>query len=75
MYQIELLSLDTLSCYLHWWHVSHVLYLFSDYLFENKRRKDIQIYTRIVEDVKPLIEDGYSVYVTGHRYVRVIMNK
>lgn len=40
---------------------------FHDYLFENKRRKDgIQIYTRIVEDVKPLIEDGYSVYVTGH---------
>ncbi|OEU06672.1 alpha/beta-hydrolase [Fragilariopsis cylindrus CCMP1102] len=38
---------------------------FHDYLFENKRRS-IQIYTRIVEDVKPLIEDGYSVYVTGH---------
>jgi len=40
---------------------------FHDYLFENKRRKDgIQIYTRIVEDLEPLMEDGYSVYVTGH---------
>jgi len=40
---------------------------FHDYLFENNLLDNgIQRYTRIIEDLKPLIEDGYSVYVTGH---------
>eukprot|EP00751_Fragilariopsis_kerguelensis_P046762 CAMPEP_0170989022 /NCGR_PEP_ID=MMETSP0736-20130129/7519_1 /TAXON_ID=186038 /ORGANISM="Fragilariopsis kerguelensis, Strain L26-C5" /LENGTH=435 /DNA_ID=CAMNT_0011413447 /DNA_START=141 /DNA_END=1448 /DNA_ORIENTATION=+ len=39
---------------------------FHDYLFDNQKRIKIQIYDKIVEDIKPLMEDGYSVYVTGH---------
>merc|ERR1719491_338565 len=39
---------------------------FYEYLFENKRRIKKQVYDKIVEDIKPLMEDGYSVYVTGH---------
>jgi len=44
--------------------------LFSDYLFNNKRVDGDQRYDRILEDIEPLMEEGYSFYVTGHRYVK-----
>jgi len=40
-----------------------------DYLFNNAREKGQQKYDEILDDLKDLMEEGYSVYVTGHRYV------
>ena len=46
---------------------------FAAYLFDNKIRDDnVQVYENIIKDIKPLMEDNYSVYVTGHRYVQII---
>jgi len=37
-----------------------------DYLFNNAREKGQQKYDEILDDLKDLMEEGYSVYVTGH---------
>jgi len=39
---------------------------FSNYLFNNAREKGQQKYDEILDDLKDLMEEGYSVYVTGH---------
>jgi len=39
---------------------------FSNYLFDNAREKGQQKYDEILDDLKDLMEEGYSVYVTGH---------
>jgi len=39
---------------------------FYEYLFDNERIAGEQRYDRIVDDIRPLMEKGYSVYVTGH---------
>jgi len=38
---------------------------FYDYLFDNNNI-ETQVYEKIRNDIKPLMEDGYSLYVTGH---------
>jgi len=38
---------------------------FYQYIFDNSE-VDVQRYDKIREDIEPLMEDGYSVYVTGH---------
>lgn len=44
-------------------------FILSEYLFDNDKIAGEQRYDRIVDDIRPLMEEGYSVYVTGHRYV------
>jgi len=39
---------------------------FYEYLFDNDKIAGEQRYDRIVDDIRPLMEEGYSVYVTGH---------
>jgi len=39
---------------------------FHDYLFSNTLLKGEQRYDKIIDDIKPLVEEGYKVYVTGH---------
>jgi len=39
---------------------------FYEYLFDNEKLTGDQRYDNIIDDVQPLVEDGYSVYVTGH---------
>ena len=43
---------------------------FLDYLNENEKldERTLQRYERIMEDVESLMEDGYDLCVTGHRY-------
>ena len=38
-----------------------------DYLFNNKRVDGDQKYDQILDDIRPLVEEGYKIYVTGHR--------
>ena len=47
---------------------------FYNYLFENSRLDGDERFESIVSDITKVIggEEGYSVYVTGHRYVRCI---
>lgn len=45
---------------------------FYDYLFDNKeitKEKGKQRFDQIIEDITEILEPGYSIYVTGHRYV------
>ena len=42
---------------------------FSDYLFNNTDVVNGQRYARILADIEPLMEEGYSLYITGHRYI------
>jgi len=39
---------------------------FYEYLFNNKRAKGEQRYDMILDDIKPFVEKGYKIYVTGH---------
>mmetsp|Transcript_69539 Transcript_69539/g.77791 ORF Transcript_69539/g.77791 Transcript_69539/m.77791 type:complete len:440 (-) Transcript_69539:139-1458(-) len=39
---------------------------FHDYLFENNNLANVQVYDNIVNDIKPLMEKDYTIYVTGH---------
>lgn len=39
---------------------------FYNYIFNNKRAKFEQRYDMILADIKPFVEKGYKVYVTGH---------
>lgn len=39
---------------------------FYNYIFNNKRAKYDQAYDRILEDIRPFVEEGYKIYVTGH---------
>mmetsp|Transcript_7298 Transcript_7298/g.10658 ORF Transcript_7298/g.10658 Transcript_7298/m.10658 type:complete len:429 (+) Transcript_7298:160-1446(+) len=39
---------------------------FYEYIFDNKRAKGEQRYDMILDDIKPFVEDGYKIYVTGH---------
>ena len=55
------------NCYLK---TTPLFPFFSDYLFNNNRIDGDQRYDRILEDIEPLMEEGYSFYVTGHRYVK-----
>jgi hypothetical protein len=45
---------------------------FYDYLFDNNRMDGHQRYDKIVDDIESAMngEEGYSVYITGHRYVK-----
>jgi hypothetical protein len=49
--------------------LTKTLLLFSEYLFDNKFVDGQQRYDDICNDVEPLLEEGYSLYITGHRYV------
>ena len=39
---------------------------FYEYIFNNKRARGDQRYDMILNDIKPFVEKGYKVYVTGH---------
>ncbi len=39
---------------------------FYEYIFNNKKAKGDQRYDMILDDIKPFVEDGYKIYVTGH---------
>eukprot|EP00985_Skeletonema_marinoi_P023334 scaffold15489_cov187-Skeletonema_marinoi.AAC.1 len=39
---------------------------FYNYIFNNKRAKGDQRYDMILNDIKPFVEQGYKIYVTGH---------
>lgn len=39
---------------------------FYEYLFDNEKLEGQQRYDEILADVEPLMEEGYSLYVTGH---------
>jgi hypothetical protein len=39
---------------------------FYEYIFDNKRAKGDQRYDMILNDIKPFVEEGYKIYVTGH---------
>eukprot|EP00956_Cyclotella_meneghiniana_P018231 scaffold30228_cov75-Cyclotella_meneghiniana.AAC.3 len=39
---------------------------FYNYIFNNKRAKGDQAYDSILDDIKPFVEEGYKIYVTGH---------
>lgn len=39
---------------------------FYEYIFDNHQKKGDQRYDEIIRDIKKVIEEGYSVYVTGH---------
>lgn len=45
---------------------------FYDYLFDNNRMDGKQRYDMIIDDIEAAMngEEGYSVYITGHRYVK-----
>ena len=45
---------------------------FYDYLFHNERMDGKQRYDEIIDDIEAAMngEKGYSVYITGHRYVK-----
>jgi len=44
----------------------HVHRGFYNYIFNNKRAKGDQRYDMILNDIKPIVEKGYKIYVTGH---------
>jgi predicted lipase len=39
---------------------------FYNYIFNNKLAKGVQRYDMILNDIKPSVEKGYKIYVTGH---------
>jgi len=39
---------------------------FYNYLFNNRRADGDQRFDMILDDIKPFVEDGYKIYVTGH---------
>ena len=39
---------------------------FYRYIFDNSRAAGDQRYDMILDDIKPYVEDGYKIYVTGH---------
>lgn len=39
---------------------------FYEYLFDNKKSLGEQKYDEIINDIQPLMEEGYGIYVTGH---------
>lgn len=49
-----------------------------NYLFNNKYTNGVQRYDKIVGDIRAILDNekgkGYSVYVTGHRYVPQFRN-
>ncbi len=49
---------------------------FYNYLFDNNKIRGQQRYDNIISDIREALKDeeGYSIYVTGHRYVQCTMN-
>ena len=44
-----------------------------EYLFDNNQIiAGKQRYDKIISDLKPLVADGYKIWVTGHRYVLLL---
>eukprot|EP00956_Cyclotella_meneghiniana_P026445 scaffold57154_cov41-Cyclotella_meneghiniana.AAC.1 len=39
---------------------------FYNYIFNNQMANGNQAYDRILDDIKPFVEEGYKIYVTGH---------
>lgn len=39
---------------------------FYEYIFDNEAQKGQQVYDKIVADIKPFVEKGYVICVTGH---------
>mmetsp|Transcript_2442 Transcript_2442/g.3484 ORF Transcript_2442/g.3484 Transcript_2442/m.3484 type:complete len:436 (+) Transcript_2442:154-1461(+) len=39
---------------------------FYNYIFNNKKADGDQRFDMILDDIKPFVEDGYKIYVTGH---------
>ena len=39
---------------------------FYEYLFDNEEQRGNQVYDKIRDDIKPFVEEGYAIYVTGH---------
>ena len=39
---------------------------FYNYIFNNEKAKYDQTYDRILGDIRPFVEEGYKIYVTGH---------
>lgn len=39
---------------------------FYNYIFNNKRADGDQRYDMILDDIRPFVEEGYKIYVTGH---------
>lgn len=46
--------------------IATILSIFAEYIFDNKRTDGDQRYDKILEDIRPFVEDGYKIYVTGH---------
>ena len=52
------------------------VFSFVEYIFDNDEiTAGRQRYDMILDDIKPYMKDGYSLYVTGHRYVSLSILK
>lgn len=51
-------------------------FYFVEYIFDNSEvTVGKQRYDMILDDIKPFMKEGYSLYLTGHRYVSLWMLK